>query len=807
MFFENRFTMRAEKVIRDAHECAAELGHGYVGSEHLLLAIARLKDGKGAEALMKAGIAPQEIKRAICERIGKGQKNDATPQGLTPSAKRVIVKAYGTAEREGKSFIGEEHILAGILSEESSEACGIIRSLGATKETLSAFLSFGESYDNEYRREAAPKPKEKADLKTLKSFGRDMCELARSGAFDPVVGREREIASMVQILMRRTKNNPILLGDAGVGKTALAEGLATLLVNGRVPDALLGKRIYSVDISSVVAGTKYRGEFEERIKTMFSEVAKAGDVILFIDELHTIVGAGAAEGAIDAANILKPALSRGEAQIIGATTFEEYRRYIEKDAALARRFQPIKVSEPSDEECAKIIEGISGKYEAHHGFRIGADAITGAIELSKRFLPDRRLPDKAIDLIDEALSKKRIKGTGLSYDVKRLEEEIERIFEKKRVSSEAENFEDAAFYRDEEERLKEELCALRERRRETEVAEDVLDYTDVAELVSEKTGVPLAGITASEGERLKGLEEKLSKRVVGQAAAITSLAKAIRAARAGLSDETRPIGSFLFAGPTGVGKTELARALADAIFDGEEKMIRLDMSEYMEKHSVSKLIGSPPGYVGYDDGRTLVDRVRKRPYSVVLFDEIEKASRDVLNVLLQILDEGRLSDSRGFVADFRNSVIIMTSNIGASEIASAPVGFSESSSKEGTEKTVRGEIGKTLRPELVGRIDEIVVFSPLSHESRLEILERETKKLVSRAKAKGIELNVSKSVFENIIAAMGDEKHGARGLISSLRRALYGKLSPVMLSGKKGICNVFTKDGRIEVEFGVRSWC
>ncbi len=803
MSFENRFTLRAENVLKRAHECAAELGHGYVGSEHILLALACQKEGKGARTLGKLGITPQKIEQVICDRVGKGRKNRATPQGLTAVARRVVTRAYAIAEREGKSFIGEEHIFRALICDGESESSAVLEIIGADRGKMSEILlSLGGESDSFHRAESQGKVKEKSELRTLKSFGRDMCSLAREGKFDPVIGRERELSRMVQTLSRRTKNNPILLGDAGVGKTALAEGLAQRIVSGRVPEHLLGKKIYSVDISSVVAGTKYRGEFEERIKTMFSEVSKAEDIILFIDEIHTIVGAGAAEGAIDAANILKPALSRREVQIIGATTFEEYRKYIEKDAALSRRFQPIAVHEPSDEDCFEIIKGLAPKYEKHHGCAVTDEAIDAAISLSKRYIADKKLPDKAIDLIDEALGKRQINASNPPQDMQRTEKKIAEVFDEKRRCIDAENFEKAARLRDEEERLKVELCRLRESFVRMSESKSEIDSEDIAEVISEQTGIPATRITKGEGARLLNLEAELGKNVIGQKEAISSLARAIRISRLGLSDERRPIGSFLFAGPTGVGKTALSLAVAESLFDGEEKIIRLDMSEYMEKHSVSKLIGSPPGYVGYGDGNTLVERVRKKPYSVVLFDEIEKAHPEVLNILLQILDEGRLSDSHERSADFRNTLIIMTSNIGASKLSAVNVGFSgrdEEGEVSEKKRSVRSEISKRLSPELMGRIDEIIVFSPLSRESLLAILDKEIKKLISRAKAKGIELNVDKSVCEKILASQCEDKYGAREVIKKLRCEISDKLAESFLSGDCEKCTVIFEEGEIKV--------
>ncbi len=806
MFFENRFTLRAESVLKNSHECAARLGHGYVGSEHILMALSAEKEGKSREALLKAGITQEKIQKTVCERVGKGRCGAATPQGLTPCAKRIVVRAYEIAGGEGKSFIGEEHIFLAMLKEEESEGTRVLCILGGEKEKLmQILLSLGSDNDAEYRRpESFGKTKERAELRTLKSFGRDMCALAREGKFDPVIGRERELLRMVQILSRRTKNNPILLGNAGVGKTALVEGLAQMIANKTVPSELSEKKIYSVDISSIVAGTKYRGEFEERIKAMFSEVAKAGDVIIFIDEIHTIVGAGAAEGAIDAANILKPALSRREVQIIGATTFEEYRKHIERDAALVRRFQAIEVDEPSEEECIKIIEGLAPKYEKHHSLAVSKNAISAAVTLSKRYLPERKLPDKAIDLIDEALSKKRIEASLPPQDIQKLEDKIALAFDKKRRSIEAENFEEAAIFRDEEERLKLELMGVSELWKKTVSGSVGIDSDDIAEVISEQTEIPVKRITKGESARLRNLEDELSKEVIGQSSAISALARAIRASRCGLSDETRPIGSFLFAGPTGVGKTKLSIALAESLFDGKEKIIRLDMSEYMEKSSVSKIIGAPPGYVGYEEKETLVDKVRKKPYCVVLVDEIEKAHPDILNILLQILDEGRLTDSHGKCADFKNCVIIMTSNIGAKKLSSPAVGFSENGEEKDTErlrKIVVNELKTIMTPELIGRIDEVIVFSPLSENELLKILDIEIKKLISRAKAKGIELFVSDDAREVFVKRSLASRAGARELSKTVRREIYDKLSEIILDLEgDACCVVYSDNGEIRLK-------
>ena len=791
MFFENRFTYHAEVILKKAHECAANLGHGYVGSEHLLLAFSCEKAGKCARMLAETGATEEKIYRALCKRCGKGERENCTPQGLTPCAKRIVRTAISDAGEKGKSFIGEEHLLCGILGENESSAMQILRSIGVDERKLRRLLMSigGERDDEALRGEPSKAVKEKENLRTLRSFGRDMCALARERRLDPVIGRERELLKMIQILLRRTKNNPILLGDAGVGKTALAEALAMEIVKGDVPPQLLGKRIFSVDISNVVAGTKYRGEFEERIKAMFSEVTRAGDIILFIDEIHTIVGAGAAEGAIDAANILKPALSRREIQIIGATTFDEYRKYIEKDAALSRRFQAVEVRAPSEKECCEILRGLASEYARYHGCAIGEGAIEAAVRLSERYIREKSLPDKAIDLLDEALSRKKMTSSAPPKCMKETEDMLFETVRKKQESIKNEDFEEAARLRNVEAHLREKLLGIKEKWQEVIDGSCEIGEDDIAHVISEQMSIPLGTIMKDESERLLSLEEELSKSVIGQDFAISAVSRAIRRGRCGLSDDGRPQGSFLFAGPTGVGKTHLAKALSKILFDEREKLIRLDMSEYMEKHSVSRLIGSPPGYVGYDDGKTLVEKIRRAPYSVVVFDEIEKAHREVFNILLQILEEGSLTDSHGRCASFENTVVIMTSNIGAEKMRALPVGFFEGGQDKSfseMKKKVKSEVKKLLPPEILGRIDEVVVFSPLGKDELLKILDKMLEKVKERAKARGAELVFDESVREHIVMLSEKENLGARPLRSAISKEISDAVAKEMLSGEKG---------------------
>ncbi len=780
MFFENRFTLRAESVLRCAHECAAELGHGYVGSEHILLGILRDGEGKAAKILTAEGVSAEKVRNSIISRTGIGKAHKNTLQGLSPCSRRIVKTAYNKSKSAGDGFIGDEHLLAGILCEESGSAKKLLKSMGADTEKLARLImpSGGDSGADCRKSADNRRSSEKNETKLLKNYGRDLCELVREGKTDPVIGREKELENVIEILARRTKNNPLLLGDPGVGKTAVAEGLAERIVKGNVPRILLGKKIFMLDISGVVAGTKYRGEFEERIRSILREVSRAGDIILFIDEIHTIVGAGAAEGAIDAANILKPALSRREIQLIGATTHEEYRKYIEPSAALSRRFQTVKVEEPSKEESTEILAGLREKYEQHHKIRITDEAIDAAIELSKKYIPERRLPDKAIDLIDEAASRAKIYASSPPPRMRELEENIVNAVGMKEKCIMSEDFEGAARFRDREESLRRELSAVSESWQKVLEGRAEIDFDSIAETVCARTGIPTSRITREESRRLLEFESLLRKRIVGQEKAIAAVARAVRRGRLGFSDPKRPIGSFLFAGPTGVGKTELCRALAEALFDDENKLIRMDMSEYMEKHELSKLLGSPPGYVGHDGGTTLADRVCDAPYSVILFDEIEKAHPDVMNILLQVLEDGTITDSHGKRADFKNTVIVMTSNIGAERMCAASVGFGTGGKNEFSEvsKSVVADIKKSFRPELFNRIDDVIVFSKLTEEEASCICDMMISALSGRLSNLGITLNVTDEAKHFIVSRGFDEKYGARGL----RRELQSSVEDIL---------------------------
>ena len=783
MFFENRFTMRAEQVLRAAHESAAEMGHGYVGSEHILLGLLRKRDGIVSRLLARSGVTYETVRAKVRENVGMGAAAHVTPQGLTPMSKKIVESAFTQATAMGPGYIGTEHLLLGIFKESDSVAMRILALMNVDTEKIKheviSSLGGEDEQAAEYRGKSASRPsgRERTEVKSLSSFGRDLTEIARSGALEPVIGREREINRMIQILARLTKNNPVLIGDPGVGKTAVVEGLAQRIAEGNVPQPLRNKRIFMLDIPAMVAGTKYRGEFEERIKTVLREIHRAGNIIIFIDELHTIVGAGSAEGAVDAANILKPALSRGEVQVIGATTYDEYRRHIERDAALDRRFQPIKVEEPSEEETLEILKGLRGKYEAHHGIKITEDAMRAAISMSVRYINDRKLPDKAVDLIDETASRARLYALTPPPRMKELEEEIFRIGAKKEECARAQDFETAASLRDAEQKLKNELQSISLHWQSsggengTEIGE-----VHIAEVVSEQTGIPVLRITETESERLSNLENELSEHIVGQEEAIRAVSRAIRRGRTGLSDPKRPIGSFLFAGPTGVGKTELARTLARTMFGDENMMIRVDMSEYMEKHAASRLLGSPPGYVGYEDGGELTEKIRRKPYSVVLFDEIEKAHPDVFNMLLQILEDGILTDSHGKRADFKNTIIIMTSNIGARSIISgAGVGFSTGEAEreaEITKKSVKAELKRGFRPEFLNRIDDIIVFRKLQKDEIRRISDMLLEATRERAEKVGIKLEITESARELLVEHGFDSQYGARPMRRAIRREI-----------------------------------
>ena len=698
MIFSN-LSAKANAVIEEAVSAAAELGHGYVGTEHLLLGLCRVDDTVAKYALDKSGITADAVEEQIVEDIGRGIKGNVSVQDMTPRTKRVLQNAVNEAYSMGSKIVGTEHLLISVLRESDSKAMDIILSEGAEPNEIVADMleKMGVARPDTERGGRAEKETAKGGkTPTLDSFGRDLTALAKAGKVDPVIGRNEEIQRVIQILSRRSKNNPCLIGEPGVGKTAIAEGLAQHIVNGVVPETLKNKRVVTLDIASMIAGAKYRGDFEERMKTVLDEVIKSGNIILFIDEIHVLVGAGSAEGAVDAANILKPSLARGEIQLIGATTINEYRKYIEKDPALERRFQPIIVAEPSEEDAVEILKGIRDKYEAHHKVKITDEAIEAAVSLSKRYIQDRFLPDKAIDLMDEAASKIRIKNLTSPPDLKEKETEIAKIAAEKESAVRAQEFEKAASLRDEEKKLSSELEEMKKKWSDKVTGEKLeLTKGDIEDVVSLMTGIPVRKLAEEEGEKLLKMEEILHKRVVGQDAAVKAVSRAIRRGRVGLKDPKRPIGSFLFLGPTGVGKTELSKALAEVLFGDENAMIRVDMSEYMEKHTVSKLIGSPPGYVGFEEGGQLTEKVRRKPYSVILFDEIEKAHPDVFNIMLQILDDGILTDSQGRKVDFKNTVIIMTSNIGAKLITNGKksLGFTESADDfEKDQEKIKGSV-------------------------------------------------------------------------------------------------------------------
>ncbi len=750
-----RFTEKAERAIGFSQQAAVDLGHNYVGTEHILLGLVKEGTGVAARVLQAQGINEEKIIKEIEELIGKGDAEGMQPVGFTPRTKRVLELAFKEARRMGQGYIGTEHLLLGIMKEGESVAVRIMMDLGVDPQKLLNELVKILTEESPGSNGSAKSGSSNSNTPTLNQFGRDLTDMARDGKIDPVIGRDKEIERVIQILSRRTKNNPCLIGEPGVGKTAIAEGLAQKIVEGNIPEILSDKRVVTLDLSSMVAGAKYRGEFEDRLKKAMEEIRKATNVILFIDELHTIVGAGAAEGAIDASNILKPSLARGEIQVIGATTLNEYRKHIEKDAALERRFQPITVGEPSKEEAVEILKGVRDKYEAHHRVKITDAALEAAVKLGDRYITDRFLPDKAIDLIDEAASRIRLKTFTAPPDLKEMEEKVERLGKEKEDAIRCQEFEKAARIRDEEQKLKNDLEKIRDQwHQKNQTKTDTVTEDDIADIVASWTGIPVKRLAEEESERLLKLEETLHKRVIGQEEAVKSISKAIRRGRVGLKDPKRPVGSFIFMGPTGVGKTELCKALAEAMFGDEKSMIRVDMSEFMEKHSVSKLVGSPPGYVGYDEGGQLTERVRRKPYSVLLFDEIEKAHPDIFNILLQILEDGRLTDSQGRVVDFRNTIIIMTSNVGARTITEPKrLGFSASNDEsaknyEDMKNNVMSELKKMFRPEFLNRIDDIIVFHPLSKENIKEIVRLMLDVLVNRLKANEITMEVSEETMD-----------------------------------------------------------
>ena len=779
--FEN-FTDKANEALNYAISSAEYLGHTYVGSEHQLLGLLKTGSCVASVLLNKRNVTADKVEELIEYTIGSGNPTELSPEYLTPRAKRAIEYAVKIARKNRKKLVGTEHLLIGLLSDGDSYAIRFLAELGVDIAMLTreALASTGDQ-DGSEKRASANKEKSGDSTQNLDKFGHDLTEEANEGRIDPVIGRNEEIERVIQILCRRTKNNPCLIGEPGVGKTAIAEGLALKIALGEAPEILRGKRIISLDLTGMVAGTKYRGDFEERIKAIIDEVTADDSIILFIDEVHTLIGTGSAEGATDAANILKPALARGDLQVIGATTLTEYRKNIEKDAALERRFQPVTVDEPSVQDAIEILKGIRDKYEAHHNVKISDEAIEAAVNLSNRYIADRFLPDKAIDLIDEAGSRIRIKSCKASPEVKELENELQKISDEKENAINSQDFETAASLRDKEKKISDKLCELRNLNRMTDSLGDVTAQ-DIAEIVSGWTGVPVSQLTKEESERLLNMETVLHERLIGQDEAVTAVSKAIRRGRVGLKDPKRPIGSFIFLGPTGVGKTELCKALAEAMFGSEAAMIRLDMSEYMEKHTVSKLIGSPPGYVGFDEGGQLTEKVRRNPYSVVLFDEIEKAHPDVFNLLLQILDDGVLTDSQGRRVDFKNTVIIMTSNIGARLITEkkTAMGFGgeDSAAQDAAQikALVTAELKKEFRPEFLNRLDDVIVFLKLSKEDTFKIAENMLKNLAKRAEDLGIAVEFDSTVTEQVADIGFDPIYGAR----PLRRAIQSNVEDLL---------------------------
>lgn len=814
-----KFTNSAQRAIEIANDVAIEMGHNYIGTEHILYGLVKEETGVASKVLQNQKIEPEAVLQEIEELIGKEEQAKVEVAGFTPRTKRVIENAFREARKLGSDYIGTEHILIGIMREGDSVAVRIMLNLGANPSKLYNEIVKVINEDENIQGQAENKTVKNKQgsynqTQTLNQFGTDLTKQAEEGKLDPIVGRKDEIERVIQILSRRTKNNPCLIGEPGVGKTAVVEGLAEKIIQEDVPEMLKNKRVVTIDLSSMVAGAKYRGDFEERIKKCLNEVKKAGDVILFIDEIHTIVGAGSAEGAIDAANILKPLLARGEIQLIGATTLNEYRKYIEKDAALERRFSPVTVNEPNVEDTIQILKGIRDKYEAHHNVKITDEAIKASVNLSVRYITDRFLPDKAIDLIDEAASKVRMRTYTQPNSLKELEQTIEVTKQEKEEAIRTQDFEKAASLRDKERNLREKLEKEQEKwkdkntKKVTEITEE-----EIAEVIANWTKIPVKKLTQNENEKLKNLEQTLHKRVIGQEEAISAVSKAIRRGRVGLKDPKRPIGSFLFLGPTGVGKTELSKALAEALFGDENAMVRIDMSEYMEPHSISKLIGSPPGYVGFDDGGQLTEKVRRKPYCVILFDEVEKAHPDVMNMLLQILEDGRLTDSQGRTVNFKNAVIIMTSNIGARLITeNKKLGFAGVSSDEEkeekkkyeeTKKEVLTELKKQFRPEFINRIDEIIVFHKLTDTEISSIIEIMLKEVQTRLQENNMEIKMDKSVKELIAKEGIDKAYGARPLRRTIQSLVEDKIAEAILDGeiKTGTkVKLVAKDGKIEIK-------
>ena len=797
------FTEKANKALNLAIESAEEMRHNYVGTEHILYGLVKEGSGVAATALNECGVTEDALREKLESINGTMSLVELTPDDFTPRTKRVLRAAVIISSKTGYTYVGTEHLLLAILSESDSYAVAFLEELGVSVERLAQAVSKGmqggadEGFGG-FENESAPNGSQKGGS-ALDKFGRDLTQAAKNGEIDPVIGREKEIQRVIQILSRRTKNNPVLIGEPGVGKTAVAEGLALEIAKGNVPEILKDKRVVSLDLTGMVAGAKYRGDFEERIKAAIDEVKKSKNTILFIDELHTIVGAGAAEGSADAANILKPSLARGDFQVIGATTLNEYRKYIEKDAALERRFQPVKVGEPTPEQAVQILKGLRDSYEAHHKVKITDEAINAAVTLSSRYIADRYLPDKAIDLIDEGASKVRLASLTSPDNVKELEDEIADYEKEKASAINEQDFERAARLRDEQKELQTKLDDAKKKWQEQQKGNSgEVTAEDIAKIVSEWTGIPVVQLTKEESERLLNMENVLHERVIGQSEAVTAIAKAIRRGRVGLKDPKRPVGSFIFLGPTGVGKTELCKALAEAMFGDENAMLRLDMSEYMEKHTVSKLIGSPPGYVGFEEGGQLTEKVRRKPYSVVLFDEIEKAHPDVFNMLLQILEDGRLTDSQGRTVDFKNTIIIMTSNVGARLITEkqSSLGFNsenenaEESEKKDIKELVTGELRKVFRPEFLNRVDDIIVFNKLNKDEIKQIAVKMLKTLENRLDKMNIKISFTDNAISEIADKGFDENYGARPLRRAIQNEIEDPLSEQMLEGK-------VKDGAV----------
>ena len=795
MHMMQRFTDDAQRVLSFAQEAALELGHDYVGTEHVLIGLIKVKNGVAAKALNELGLSAETIIEDVEEHIGRGNKK-ASSVYMTPRVKHVLELAVEVANHMNHNYVGTEHILLGLLSDGGGVAVGLLRNHNIRASDIVEVIRdiLGSSDRTSHNSEDN---QDSSSLGNLADFGTDLNESAKQGKIDPVIGRDKEISRVIQILSRRTKNNPVLIGEPGVGKTAIAEGLAQRIVNGNVPEILRNKRIISLSISSMLAGAKYRGEFEERLKKAIDEVQKHDDMIIFIDEIHTLVGAGATEGAMDAANILKPALARGEFQVIGATTLDEYKKHIEKDAALERRFQPVLVGEPSEEDALEILRGLRDRYEAFHKAKITDEALEAAVSLSSRYITDRFLPDKAIDVVDEAASKVRMKVFSAAPDVKALETQLADVKKEKEAAVTAQEFEKAAEMRDEEKRIEKEINDKKKAAKENSDAKLVVTDEDIASVVAQWTGIPVSKIAQEESESLLHLEEELHKRVIGQDEAVVAVSKAVRRAWAGLKDPKRPIGSFLFLGPTGVGKTELARALAVALFGDETAMIRLDMSEYMEKHTVSRLVGAPPGYVGYEEGGQLTDAVRRKPYSVILLDEVEKAHADFFNILLQVLDDGRLTDSQGRTVDFRNTVIIMTSNLGANALrkSSPELGFlaakkSDSASDAYNEvnfkeakKSVMDAVKRHFRPEFLNRIDEMIVFHALTSNDLKQIVTILMDTVVKRLGDMGLSLEISPAAMDMLVKEGSDFSMGARPLKRAIQRLIEDPISDLILQG------------------------